>query len=233
MQEEKRVVLVSILPEKMLKILDQPFLCVCGVVSHGAQLLSLLTSLQPHAVVFADCLPDLPEILKQISLIAPIAPPRIIVREDVHCPADAVFDTAMPQQLPSLIVSACVSPLGILALPSFEKRYALSQSLLTQLGMPRLLGRESIALGAAWLSAAPLPVSPAKQWLYPQLAQHQHTTPAAIERRIRSAIESTWLHGNLSAQSELFGFTVSAERGKPTNAEFLFLLSEHIRSRLI
>ena len=86
-----------------------------------------------------------------------------------------------------------------------------------------------IACGAAWLSAFPHPVPPAQYLLYPKLAKAFDATPAAIERRIRSAVESTWLHGNLQSQSDLFGLTVSAERGKPTNAEFLFLLSEHIR----
>lgn len=233
MQEEKRLVLFSAMPKAMLKVLDQPGLCVCGVVSHSGQLLSLLSTLQPHAVVFADSISDLPVMLEQISRVLPIAPPRIICRQEENCAADAVFDPASPHVLPHLICAACASPLGVLAAPSFEKRYALSQSLLTQLGMPQLLGRESIALGASWLSAAPQPVPCAKKWLYPLLAQHQCASPAAIERRIRNAIESTWLHGNLTAQSELFGFTVSAERGKPTNAEFLSLLSEHIRLKLI
>ena len=233
MQEEKRLVLCSVMPEDMLKILDEPDLCVCGVVAHGGQLLSLLSTLQPHAVVFADSISDLSIILQQISRILPITPPRIICRQEENCAAAAVFDPASPDMLPPLICAACASPLGVLAAPSFERRYALAQSLLTQLGMPQLLGRESIALGASWLSAAPQPVPCAKQWLYPLLAQHQCTSPAAIERRVRSAIESTWLHGNLAAQGELFGFTVSAERGKPTNAEFFSLLSEHIRLKLI
>ena len=98
--------------------------------------------------------------------------------------------------------------------------------------MPNLLGRECIALGAAYLSALPSPVPPAQHWLYPLLADQQHTSVTAVERRIRSVIENTWLHGDLKAQGELFGLTVSAERGKPTNAEFLFLLSEHIRLQL-
>lgn len=232
MPDEKRLVLVSCMPEKYLLLLDRPHLCVSGVASCSADLLPLLKKLEPHAVIFADLLPDLPGIIKQISMLLPIAPPRIICRYDAYCPADALFDPAAADTLPHIVVSACASPMGVLAEPSFEKRYQLAQSMLSRLGMPQLLGRESLALGAAWLSAAPQPVPPAQYWLYPLLAENQYTSPAAIERRIRSVIESTWLHGNLAAQSELFGFTVSAERGKPTNAEFLSLLSEHIRLKL-
>lgn len=232
MPDEKRLVLLSSVPEKLLRILDQVGLCVCGVAENSAQLLPLLASLQPHAVIFGDSLPDLPEILKQISALLPIAPPRIICRYDAYCLSDALFDPASPEALPHLVSAACAAPMGVLAEPSFENRYLLAQEMLNDLGMPPLLGRESLSLGAAWLSAAPQPVPPAQYWLYPLLAENQHTSPAAIERRIRSVIESTWLHGNLAAQSALFGFTVSAERGKPTNAEFLSLLSEHIRLKL-
>jgi len=134
----------------------------------------------------------------------------------------------------TLLLTACAAPVGLLALPTLNKRKALAESLLRRLGMPdHLLGFRSTALGAAWLSAAPYPHPPARHWLYPLLAEECSVSPAAIERRIRSAIEYTWLYGDLSTQSMLFGFTVSAERGKPTNAEFLSLLSEHIRRQLL
>ena len=230
--EEIRLVLVSAAPEKALEILDTPGISVCDVAYGSAQLLARLPLLEPHALLFFDPTPMLPALLKQISTLQPIAPPRIICRMEEGCAVDAVFDAAVPQALPALIAAACAFPMGALAQSSFDARYDVAQQLLSQLGMPHLLGRESIALGAVYLSALPHPLPPAQHWLYPILAQAQHTSPAAIERRIRSVIENTWLHGDLQAQSELFGFTVSAERGKPTNAEFLFLLSEHIRLQL-
>ena len=230
--QEIRLVLVSAAPEKALRILDVPTLNVCGVAANIAQLMLSLPALQPHAVLFFDKTPDLPFVLQQISALLPLTPPRIICRMEEGCAADAVFDCAAPQSLPVLIASACRFHMGVLSQNSFEKRYDAAQSLLTRLGMPNLLGRECIALGAAYLSALPSPVPPAQHWLYPLLADQQHTSVTAVERRIRSVIENTWLHGDLKAQGELFGLTVSAERGKPTNAEFLFLLSEHIRLQL-
>ena len=231
--QEIRLLLVSAAPEKALRLLDVPSLSVCCVASGSTQLLNMLPTSQPHAVLFFDKMPDLPFLLQQISALLPLTPPRIICRMEEGCAADAVFDFAAPQSLPVLIASACRFPMGVLSQSSFDKRYAIAQSLLTRLGMPSLLGRECIALGAVYLSALPQPVPPAQHWLYPLLADQQHTSVAAVERRIRSVIENTWLHGDLKAQGELFGLTVSAERGKPTNAEFLFLLSEHIRLQLI
>lgn len=231
--EDIRVLLVSASPTGLLKILDEPGISVCGVADCAYQLNRLLPALQPHAVLFADPLGPSPALSDLILRLSPLSPPRIICRREEGCCADAVFDPAAPQTLPVMIRAACSFVMGVLARPSFSRRYDIAQSLLSRLGMPLLLGRESIALGAVYISAHPQPVPSAQHWLYPHLAEKQHTSPAAIERRIRSVIETTWLNGDLQAQSELFGFTVSAERGKPTNAEFLFLLSEHIRRHLI
>ncbi|MBR6786828.1 MAG: sporulation initiation factor Spo0A C-terminal domain-containing protein [Clostridia bacterium] len=231
--EEIRVLLVSASPTALLRILDVPGISVCSIADSAAQSLPLLPALQPHAVLFADYVGNLPAVLQSIQQLLPLSPPRILCRMEEGCLCDAAFDHAMPHALPVLLRTACSDAMGVLALPSFDRRFGIAQSLLTRLGMPQLLGRESIALGAVYLSAMPQPVPPAQHWLYPLLAEKQHTSPAAIERRIRSVIESTWLHGDLQAQGELFGLTVSAERGKPTNAEFLSLLSEHIRLKLI
>ena len=56
--------------------------------------------------------------------------------------------------------------------------------------------------------------------------------PQAVEKAIRTAVESTWLSGSLNAIQSLFGYSVDAERGKPTNAEFLAMLSGDARREL-
>lgn len=227
---ELRVLLVALQPQKALALLDRPGLCVCGVAGNTQEALRMLPSLQPHAVVFFDAVPLLSKVLQSISDLLPVAPPRIICPRETPCAVDAVFDPSDPTSLCNAVFSALETPMGCLSAPSFDKRLSLARSLLDSLGMPETLkGKMCIACGAAWLSAFPYPAPPVQHLLYPQLAKACGVTPAAIERRIRSAVESTWLHGDLQSQSELFGLTVSAERGKPTNTEFLFLLSEHVR----
>ena len=232
---EKRILLCSAAPENALRLLDVPGLSVCAVACCPQQISPLITTLQPHVVLFFDKLTSAAcQYINEIAALSPLSPPRLVCRTDESASADAVFDPRQPEALPAQILTACAAPVGLLALPTLNKRKALAESLLRRLGMPdHLLGFRSTALGAAWLSAAPYPHPPARHWLYPLLAEECSVSPAAIERRIRSAIEYTWLYGDLSTQSMLFGFTVSAERGKPTNAEFLSLLSEHIRRQLL
>ncbi len=67
--------------------------------------------------------------------------------------------------------------------------------------------------------------------LYPQIAEKYNTTPTAVERAIRHAIGTTWLRGNLELQQELFRYTINPEKGKPTNSEFLSLISNVIRKK--
>ncbi|MEE1531052.1 MAG: sporulation transcription factor Spo0A, partial [Clostridia bacterium] len=57
--------------------------------------------------------------------------------------------------------------------------------------------------------------------LYPEIADKYHTTPSRVERAIRHAIEVAWGRGEQSAVENIFGYTVSAAKGKPTNSEFI------------
>ena len=56
--------------------------------------------------------------------------------------------------------------------------------------------------------------------LYPSIAKSNDTTPSRVERSMRHAIETAWERGDVGVLSELFGYTVRASRGKPTNSEF-------------
>lgn len=55
--------------------------------------------------------------------------------------------------------------------------------------------------------------------LYPEIADKYHTTPSRVERAIRHAIEVAWGRGEQSAVENIFGYTVSAAKGKPTNSD--------------
>ena len=67
--------------------------------------------------------------------------------------------------------------------------------------------------------------------LYPTIAKKHKTTSSRVERAIRHAIEVAWSRGKLETLDELFGYTVSNGKGKPTNSEFIALVSDTIRLR--
>jgi len=65
--------------------------------------------------------------------------------------------------------------------------------------------------------------------LYPTIAKKYQTTPSRVERAIRHAIEVAWSRGKMDTIDELFGYTISTGKGKPTNSEFIALIADKIR----
>ena len=50
-----------------------------------------------------------------------------------------------------------------------------------------------------------------------------------MERAIRHAIEVAWNKGQIDVLEDMFGYTFSAGKGKPTNSEFIALIADKLR----
>ncbi len=68
--------------------------------------------------------------------------------------------------------------------------------------------------------------------LYPEIAKKYGTTPSRVERALRHAIEVAWSRGKMDTIYALFGYTINSGKGKPTNSEFIALISDKIRLEL-
>ena len=65
--------------------------------------------------------------------------------------------------------------------------------------------------------------------LYPTIAGKYQTTPSRVERAIRHAIEVAWSRGRMETLDALFGYTINTGKGKPTNSEFIALITDRLR----
>ena len=65
--------------------------------------------------------------------------------------------------------------------------------------------------------------------LYPTVAKEYKTTPSRVERAIRHAIEVAWDRGDVDVLSSYFGYTIQSQRGKPTNSEFIAMISDKLK----
>lgn len=65
--------------------------------------------------------------------------------------------------------------------------------------------------------------------LYPEIAKRNMTTASRVERAIRHAIEVAWDRGDVDTLNSYFGYTIHNLRGKPTNSEFIAMISDKIR----
>ena len=68
--------------------------------------------------------------------------------------------------------------------------------------------------------------------LYPKIAFKFNTTPSRVERAIRHAIEVAWGRGDQKIVENIFGYTVNALKGKPTNSEFIAMIADKLRLEL-
>ncbi len=64
--------------------------------------------------------------------------------------------------------------------------------------------------------------------LYPSVAKKFKTTPSRVERAIRHAIEIAWDRGDIDTLNSFFGYTIDVGKGKPTNSEFIALITDKI-----
>lgn len=68
--------------------------------------------------------------------------------------------------------------------------------------------------------------------LYPSVAKKYETTSSRVERAIRHAIEVAWDRGDVDVLNSYFGYTIHNDRGKPTNSEFIAMISDKLRLQL-
>lgn len=68
--------------------------------------------------------------------------------------------------------------------------------------------------------------------LYPSVAKKFLTTSSRVERAIRHAIEVAWDRGDVEILNSYFGYTIHNSRGKPTNSEFIAMISDKLRLQI-
>ncbi len=65
--------------------------------------------------------------------------------------------------------------------------------------------------------------------LYPSIAIKFKTTASRVERAIRHAIEIAWVRGNIETITKIFSYTISYNKAKPTNSEFIAMIADKLR----
>lgn len=169
------------------------------------------------------------------------APPRVLY---LYRGPDAVWQSAARENGADEILSAASAPADVLfalrkaaaaplprlAKPWEKARLETAERLMGQLQMnPALKGWAYIRFAAACLACAPQLARSFSGSLYPLIGAEYGVSPFSVERAVRTAVENTFLQGSLNGIQALFGLSVDADKGKPTNAEFLSMLAEHVR----
>ena len=65
-----------------------------------------------------------------------------------------------------------------------------------------------------------------------KIGEKYQTTASKVERTIRHAIEVAWDRGDVDVLNSYFGYTIHNLRGKPTNSEFIAMITDRMRLKL-
>lgn len=102
--------------------------------------------------------------------------------------------------------------------------------IIREIGIPaHIKGYQYIREGIMMAVEEPNMLNYITKLLYPTIAKKYKTTSSSVERAIRHAIEVAWSRGKMDAIQELFGYTIHAGKGKPTNSEFIALIADKLR----
>ena len=117
--------------------------------------------------------------------------------------------------------------------PSEAEPETILRQILLELGAPdHLLGHPYVVQGVLLVIHDRMYINNITFGLYPQLAARFDTTAARVERAIRHLVEVTWSRGDMQVLARYFGNTVSPEKGKPTNGEFIARLANVVKLRM-
>ncbi len=122
---------------------------------------------------------------------------------------------------------------GRRAAPTVTDPETLLRQILLELGAPdHLLGHPYVIQGVLLVIHDQMYINNITFGLYPQLAARFNTTASRVERAIRHLVEVTWNRGDMEVLCRYFGNTVSPEKGKPTNGEFIARLANLVRQKM-
>lgn len=103
-------------------------------------------------------------------------------------------------------------------------------SILHQIGVPaHIKGYHYLRHSIIMSVQDPEIINAVTKQLYPSVAKAFNTTSSRVERAIRHAIEVAWDRGDVDVLNSYFGYTIHNGRGKPTNSEFIAMISDKLR----
>lgn len=219
-----------------------------GAAFDGISALEMIRTRKPDILLLDNVMPQLDGIgvLNHLQNFSPEDRPRVVTV--TACPTD-VFMTnayklgvsyAMSRKLDICeIIDRCRMVATNKPLNTKNEKLevldieSMVTSTIHEIGVPAHIKgysylRESIILV---LNDRKLIESITKQ-LYPTVAKKFNTSSSRVERAIRHAIEVAWDRGDTDTLNNIFGFTINQAKGKPTNSEFIAMISDKLRLQL-
>ena len=212
---------------------------------NGAELLKLYEEFHSDVIIMDAFLQhiDAMGVISRINMKDPAKRPLIIVmsgidnpnfeRELTRCGVDYFFLKPIDPQMMAERIVQISSWKGV----GISARYEVQEDLnvviteiLHQIGVPaHIKGYQYVREAIRLTVENPEMLNSVTKILYPTVAKSFKSTSSRVERAIRHAIEVAWDRGDVDVLNSYFGYTIQSQRGKPTNSEFVAMISDKIR----
>ena len=154
-------------------------------------------------------------------------------REITKCGVDYYFLKPIDPKLMAERIIQISSWKGVGITAHYEAQEDLTvviTEILHQIGVPaHIKGYQYVREAIRLTVENPEMLNSVTKILYPTVAKNFKSTPSRVERAIRHAIEVAWDRGDVEILNSYFGYTIQSQRGKPTNSEFVAMISDKIR----
>lgn len=219
-------------------------ICEC---SEGTEVIKLAESFRPDVIVLDLVLPgkDALEIISLLKSVPGKSAPAFIIVTSVCNTAmlsDAVSAGADYCMLKPCEYSSIITSINKALARNPEKSSVHSSDftygdletqvtqIIHQIGVPaHIKGYQYLRCAIMMTVEKADLINSITKELYPSVAKAYSTTSSRVERAIRHAIEVAWDRGDIDVINSYFGYTVQSTRGKPTNSEFIALISDNLR----
>ena len=253
-----RVLVAEDNPSQQQALIDglsaQQSIQVVGAASNGVEAVRMVMEEAPQVLICDIIMPQLDGfgVLERVSRMDPLRRPRVIVLTALN--RDDFIGRAINLGASYYMVKP-VDP-GFLAHQILELARPMPQDsaprptpwtarggkvaidgyvadFLLRIGVPpHLNGYKFIRQAVMMAIEQPRVLERVTKSLYPAVADHFQTTPSRVERSIRHAIYLTWERGGAAPFAQIVERSDFPNHVRPTNCEFIALLSERIRFRL-
>ncbi len=230
---------------KLATVLRSNKMDVRMCAKNGAELLKLYEECHPEVIIMDAFLQhiDAMGVISRINMKDPVKRPLIIVmsgidnpnfeREITKCGVDYYFLKPIDPKLMAERIIQISSWKGVGITAHYEAQEDLTvviTDILHQIGVPaHIKGYQYVREAIRLTVENPEMLNSVTKILYPTVAKNFKSTSSRVERAIRHAIEVAWDRGDVEILNSYFGYTIQSQRGKPTNSEFVAMISDKIR----
>lgn len=213
--------------------------------SDGEEGFRLFTVLRPDVIILDAIMPVLDGMGFLRKLNAAALPKKPVIIMSTQTPLTNLLETAArygvdyfmikPQSHKNVCEAARDLLTGARAAAADNAAAELEKTVtqyLRSLGMPAHLdGYRYMRSAMIMMLDDPELISPITKRLYPMIAQKYNTTNCCVERALRHAIGVSWQRGSRRLLSDIFGYTSEDVSYRPTNAEYIAMVSDDFRMK--